>query len=681
MVRQLSHELCQAHRLLSELGVKAIDGRRIYRYRFRHNLYREYLYQRLGEIDRSWMHAQVGAALEELYAGRAHEIASQLGWHYHQAGETSKAITYLEAAGDQAQQHYAYAEAIKHYLAAVELIKESGEIEQASRTLLKLGMAYHANLEFERSRQAYAEGFRLWHLTYSSKSSFSFTPAKHPLRLTWLVPDQLNIISDDRVSTIIIYNQLFCGLVSYHSDMGVIPDGAESWEIQDNGLRYIFHLREDAIWSDGAPVTADDYVLAWKRALDPSLQPVNANLLYDLKGARAYHQGWGSSDDVGVRAIDRFTLQVELEQPAGYFLHLLAYAPTFPVPEHILQSFGEAWVQPGLIVTNGAFRIEEWRTNERMILSRNPGYQSQYRGNVERVEVIDIPDIYEVIKEFEADHLDLVAYPYFAHQMELINDLKVRHTLEFFQIHDQGVTVIIFNSQVKPFNDLRVRQAFVQAIDKSTIIKTNYTTAMFIPAMGGLIPPSLAGHSPEIALKYDRNRAQGLLAEAGYPGGKGFPKAAIVTGDFPSRRLAVDLLVEQWREVLGLEIEKVFYDLSRPFGDRDALKDGLSMAFASIIPDYPDGDYYLRCFEEVYVRKTTGWRDKTYDQLLQAARLEHNPPRRLKYYQQADQLIIEQAIVAPFYYSTTPYLAKPWVKQRFTDFKNQLWKDLIIEPH
>jgi ABC-type oligopeptide transport system substrate-binding subunit/DNA-binding SARP family transcriptional activator len=679
MVRRLSQELCQAHCLLSELGVRAIDGRRLYRYRFRHNLYREYLYQHLGEIDRSWTHAQVGAALEELYAGRADEIAPQLGWHYHQAGDAHKAIPYLLLAGDQAQQRYANAEAIRHYQVVIELLKDSGDLEQSARTLLKLGMAYHSNLEFERSRQAYAEGFSLWHRLDAAISTTSLPPAPHPLRIAGKAPGHLDKVKDDGYEVSSICNQVFCGLVTYVPDMGIIPDGAGSWEIQDNGLRYIFHLREEAAWSDGVPVTARDYVVAWTRALNPALQPVNANLLYDLKGARAYHQGIGSAEDIGVQAIDRFTLQVELEQPAGYFLHLLAYNYTFPVPAHILQVYGESWAQPGHIITNGAFKIEKWQPHEEMVLSRNPVYRGQVRGNVQRVEVVDIPGVIEGLKRYEADSLDILGHGYFTRVLTLVKDLEVRHPGEYLEVPEDGVGAILFNCRFEPFDDLRVRQAFAHALDKPTIL--NLPMSIFIPATAGLIPPSLPGHSPGIGLKFDPERARQLLAQAGYPGGKGLPKLAIVAKDIPAFRSMAEIIAQQWREILGVEVEKVFMDTGKSTDVRESFRESLVIAMVGVLPDYPDSDWFLRCFMDDFVRTPTGWHDDTYDQLLQAARLEHDQQKRMKFYQQADKLIIEQAIVAPIFYDVDQMVIKPWVKLAFVDLKYEFWKDFTIEPH
>jgi oligopeptide transport system substrate-binding protein len=196
-----------------------------------------------------------------------------------------------------------------------------------------------------------------------------------------------------------------------------------------------------------------------------------------------------------------------------------------------------------------------------------------------------------------------------------------------------------------------------------------------------LVPPSLPGHSPGIGLKFDPQKARQLLAEAGYPDGAGLPDMAIVAKDTPAFQLCVEILVRQWREVLGVEVETIFMPLGPEPDVKNSIKEGQKIALFGVIPDYPDSDWYLRCLVDDFVRAPTGWPDVTYDQLLQSARLEHDQHRRQEYYHQMDKLIIKQAIVAPLYYTVAPTIIKPWVKQPFFDFAYQLWKNVVIEPH
>lgn len=674
MLRQVSAEAGQANRLVREIGVSTINGRRLYHYRFSHGLYRDYLYQHLDGINRQWLHGQVGAALERFYADKADMIATRLGWHYREAGEIEKAIHYLLLAGDQAHARYAYTEAILFYQQAVNLLKESADYNRAARSLLKMGLTYHINLEFDRSRQAYTEGFRLWQRYASIQFASPILPAPHALRIALSVPAVLDKLSNTSFSMFIIYPQICSGLVAYNPDFGIAPDGALSWEIMDDGKKYIFHLREDAAWSDGVPVTAGDYVYAWKQTLNPDLQADGAILFYDLKGAKAYHQGRGSQKDVGVWAIDRFTLAAELEYPVGYFLNLLAYYLTFPMPEHINAASGECWLRPGALVSNGPYKIDVWSPGERMLLSRNLYYQGQFTGNVESVEIREYQDAFEQLRAYDADRLEILNLWFFS-QMDILRQ-KYNRPVEYIELPRSGTTFLVFQSGKKPFDDLRVRQAFAHSIDKEVMI--NKSLPIFLPGMGGLVPPGLLGHSPGISLEYDPEEARRLLAEAGYPGGSNFPEVMILEADYPNLRLLVDALCRQWRQVLGVDVRQEFVSIKDPF----FIEGKFHILSVSFTPGYPDCDHIFRAEIDDRFCKATGWQNETYDRLVQAARRELDQQARLAIYKQAEQILIHDAIVVPICYSIVPALIKPWVK-RFPVSINgwEQWQHVVIEAH
>ncbi len=181
--------------------------------------------------------------------------------------------------------------------------------------------------------------------------------------------------------------QLFSGLVECTPDLDIVPDLARSWEILDNGRRYVFHLRPDARWSDGHPVTAHDFEFTWKYQLNPANASPNHELLFDIKGARACYEGRAQPDDIGVHALDDLTLVVELEEPVGHFLHVLTCIGTFAIPRHAVEAHGSQWATAANIITNGPFRLETWRPDERIVLVRNPDYHGRATGNVSRVEL------------------------------------------------------------------------------------------------------------------------------------------------------------------------------------------------------------------------------------------------------------------------------------------------------
>jgi ABC-type oligopeptide transport system substrate-binding subunit len=190
--------------------------------------------------------------------------------------------------------------------------------------------------------------------------------------LDWVEPPTLDPALAFYTASEGVIDQLFSGLVAATPELDVVPDMARSWEVFEGGRKYVFHLRDDVCYSDGAPVTAGDFECAWKRALDPVIGSIFAGVLYVVKGARDFHQRKGRSQDVGVRAVNEATLMVELEEPTGYFLQLLAHHRTYPVPRHVVKVHGEAWTEAGKLVTCGPFELEAWKPGESIRLSRNP---------------------------------------------------------------------------------------------------------------------------------------------------------------------------------------------------------------------------------------------------------------------------------------------------------------------
>ena len=357
-------------------------------YIFKHALLRDVTYETVLLKLRRVYHGQVARWLEVAAGKRIGEYLGLIAGHYELAGEGEKAVEYLLHAGDQARLAYACQEASGYYHRALPLLEEQGELDQAARTLMKLGLTYDLSFDFQGSRQAYEQGFALWRRAGDAQWE-ELSPAPHPLRLNTTNPTTLDptMAEDSRSSTKI--SELFSGLVEQRLDLEVVPDVAQSWEVLEGGKKYLFHLREDVLWSDGRPVTAGDFEYAWKRVLDPALGMPLASLLDDIKGARAFRQGKVSDpDSVGVKALDEVTLVVDLEGPTGYFLHLLANTIAFPVPRHVVELHGEAWAEPENIVTCGPFRLEAWQPGERMTLARNPDYPGRFRGNLECVELL-----------------------------------------------------------------------------------------------------------------------------------------------------------------------------------------------------------------------------------------------------------------------------------------------------
>lgn len=672
-LRLLSQELEKRHQLVRETGELQVGSQRLSRYQFTHALFQQYLYHQLSAGERRLWHRELAAALVELYAEDKAAITVQLAHHYTEAGQTSQAIDYLLAAGDRARDLYAHQEAADYYRRALMFLKEQGVTgrERSARTLMKLGLTYHLAFDFKQARQAYDEGFALWQWTGGSRPASP--PAPHPLRLINAPdPTTLDPSTAGETHSVFVIDQLFSGLLALNPELDVVPEIARSWEVREGGLHYVFHLRDDAAWSDGRPVTAADFVCGWQRVLHPATASI-PSLLYDVRGARAFHDGEISDPhSLGVRALDPLTLLVELEQPTGYLPHLLANSVTYPVPQHVVEQYGSAWAEAEHLVTNGPFRLERWRRGQDMTLTRHPGYRGPMSGNVPQVELLFSADSADILARYEADELDVL----YLSRLSLADRERARqwHADEYVFGPALDTTYIGFSVSRPPFGDARVRQALALAIDQETLVN-GVLGGYDSPALGGFVPPGMPGHSPDIGLPYDPARARQLLASAGYPGGRGFPTVEWLIK--PGYEPTAAYLQVQWREQLGLHLTWQPVEKSQLIARLDHnLFDIYQMGW---VADYLDPDNFLRvsCHHQ-----WSDWHNDAYSAYVEQARHITNQAERLKLHRQADKVLVEEAAIIPLTYHRQHLLVKPWVKQFPTSpIKIWYWKDVIIEPH
>jgi oligopeptide transport system substrate-binding protein len=542
---------------------------------------------------------------------------------------------------------------------------------------MKLGLTYQNAFEFQAARQAYEEGFLLWEQAMKAEPPERLLPAPHGLRVGVGEPPTLDPgLAGDNFSAVVV-DQLFSGLVELSPEMGVVPDVARSWEMLDEGRRYIFHLRDDVRWSDGVRVTAGDFEFAWKRVLNPAASTQEANLLYDIKEARAYHEGHVSDPDlIGVRAVDEDTLVVELEGPTGYLPYLLCLWTTFPVPRHVVEAQGTAWTELENLVSNGPFRLVAWERGESMILERNPTYHGRSSGNLQQVALwFRGTDPGGWLQMYEENRLDVLVLQGLVPLTDWERG-RQRHAGEFLSIADLATYYIGFDVRRPPFDDPRVRQAFALATDREALAHVTLRGFAF-PATGGFVPPGMPGHSPGIGLPYDPEQARLLLAEAGYPGGRGLPELEVLSADTPPVVSAVGGLQTQWLHNLGVEI--TWKHLSWGEFLHRLLRESPHMWYMGWLADYPDPDNFLRVAEW---RLTGGWRHELYDRLIEGARRATDQGERMRMYQQAEPILIQEAPIIPLCHFRSHVLVKPWVRRYPTSPMGLwFWKDVIIEPH
>lgn len=673
VVRLLSGELGRQRGMVRERGERPVGGgevqpptQRLARFQFRHALFQHYLYQKLGAAERQRLHARTGASLEALHRHDLDTVAAELAHHYTRAGDATKAVEFLSRAGDRARTGYAHREAIDHYEHALSLQRAAGDREGAARTLMKLGLAYHTAFDYEQARRAYRAGFGLWHQAQRLvPEAVRPGEASQTLRLNWTTPATLDpALAPDLISNALV-SQLFSGLVALTPDLDVVPDVARGWEVADGGRTYTFFLREDARWSDGVPVTADDFEYSWKRALHPATDsPLTRLLLHEVHGGAAFSRGeTEDASQIAVTAVNDRTLVVELAQPASYFPQLLAFPALFPTPRHVVAHDAAGWATGAALVSNGPFTLAA-REAGRIVLARNEGWHARSRGNVGRIELTldaEPETLWRMYVAGELDVLNLWMLP-----PEIVHAARHYYPDEYVSGAQLLTHYLVFNTHVPPFDDVRVRRAMALSVDRRQLARTTLAGAL-APATGGFVPPGMPGHVPGAALETDVERARALLSEAGYPDGRGFPAVECVMR--AGRAHLVEPLLAQCREILGIDVHA--HELSQ----LDLLELGTgssALGFGYWVPEYPDPDCFLRLCLEADVADS-GWWPAKYDELVTEARALTTQEERLARYRDAEEVLAEQVPILPVLYGRVHLLVKPWVthfasspvKQRF----------------
>jgi ABC-type oligopeptide transport system substrate-binding subunit/class 3 adenylate cyclase len=643
-------------------------------YAFKHSVLRDVTYETVLLSARRRYHAQVARWLEAHAGERLAEYVQVIAAHCELAGESGRAVEYLLRAADRARNLGAFKQAIGDYERALAALREGGEADRTARTLMKLGLAYHNAFEFERARSAYEEGFAQWQKAAEGLSA-ALQPAPHALRVHWRPVSTLDPAFATDAESIGLMVQLFSGLVSFDREWNVVPDVAARWEVSDQGRRYVFHLRDDVTWSDGVRVTAGDFEFAWRRMLDAAIGCPNAEYLYALKGAREHHAGGADLAQVGVRALDERTLLVELEGATGYFLQLLAFVVASPAPRHRVRALGRAWAEPHHIVTNGAFRLTGWEKDRRIVLERDPTYHGRFAGNVQQI-VLAVGDPAEGIAAYEADNLDVVYVEGLASlDAEALDRARQRCPDQYLSTPQLATMYLGFDVSRPPFDDLRVRRALALTIDREWLAGAVLKGLMF-PATGGIVPPGMPGHSAGIGLPYDPEQARGLLAEAGYPNGRGFPPVECVVPRGAAALSIASFVSGAWLEHLGLRLSWTDLEWRAVLPRIEAAPPHLHIL--CWIADYPDPDNFLRVANW---RRDTRWRNQVYDDLLEAAERSGDPEQRLQTYQRADRLLMEQAPIVPIANERGHQLLKPWVRFMPHAVDMPRWQYWIVEPH
>ncbi len=450
-----------------------------------------------------------------------------------------------------------------------------------------------------------------------------------------------------------VVSAIFEGVTRYNAKTGEAEPGlADRWEISADKLTYTFHLRDNVVWSTGEPITADDVVYSWLRVLDPATAGEYAGQLFFVKNAEAYNTAaLKDAKQVGIRALDSRSVQVELHSPIPFFLSLCAFPTLAVVPRHAIEKNGDRWLMAKPVPVSGPYLLEAWRLNDRIRLRKNPRYWDAANTQSEVVDMLPVTSPNTALNLYETGAADVI-WDKTLVPNELVDILRKRsdfHTFDYI-----GSYFIRFNVTKKPFDDPRVRRALTQAIDRGRLVERITRGGEKIATHH--TPYGVANYHPPEGWSYDPREARKLLADAGFPGGLHFPRfnylfnATAGGGAKTDEKIAVELQ-SMWKQELGIDVElrpmewKVYLSTQRQL-DYDTCR-------SSWIGDYNDANTFLDMFMSNNGNNRTGWKSTRYDELIRRANQQPDARERERMLQEAETILIrDETVIAPLYFYT-----------------------------
>ncbi len=452
---------------------------------------------------------------------------------------------------------------------------------------------------------------------------------------------------------------LYEGLTTRHPEtLEPRPGVAESWDVAPDGLRITFRLRANARWSNGDPLTAQDFEWSWRRLVAPETAAPYASFLKSVKG---------------FRALDERTFEVDFPTPVPHFLHLTSFHPLFPLHRATIESARQrfpdawtvAWMRPGVLVTNGPFRLAARRINDRLRLVKNPFYWDERAVSMETIDVLAL------------DHLGTLLNLYLTGEVDWIERVpplavtRLRGRADFHLTPSLGTYFYRVNTTRPPFDDVRVRRALALAIDRRAICEKiarkgeRPAFAFTPPNLAGYEPPELE-HAPleadlsnwDRAFEADCARARELLSEAGFgPQDRPFPRFELHYSTSELHRDVAEVVADGWRTHLWLDVaffnqeSKVYIETQRSLG--------YDVSRSSWFADYPDASSFLEVFLSGGENNRTGWSNARYDELVRSAAREANPETRLAELGAAERILLDELPLLPVFGYVTQNLVHP----------------------
>lgn len=451
-----------------------------------------------------------------------------------------------------------------------------------------------------------------------------------------------------------VVNALFEGLLRLDEEHQPQPAVAEEVEKSADGLVYTFHLGE-AKWSNGEPVTAEDFEYAWKRVLNPDTAAKPAFLLYFIENAEAYNNGEAKEDEVGVKALDEKTLEVRLGQPTPYFEQLVCYTPFYPVYKKGLEEDDKMYGSAKAFVSNGPFKLTEWSHDSKIKAEKNEHYREADKVKLDGIEWAMVKDVNTAYQMYENGEFHIGVAPNDL-QAKLIEEGKIEvgpsSGLEFFR----------FNVTKEPFTNKKIRQAFALAVDRKTIIENvvqgNQEAALAYVAPGTVTSLGDFRENSDDRIEDAQFAEAKKLLEEGMKeeGWNELPKVSLLYNDTEQNKVVAEVLQETYRKHLGITIELESVEVGTYFERRGNLD--YNIARSSFIADYNDPYNYLESFQTGHSMNQTGWSNKKYDELLKKAFVEADDHRRMEHLYEAEKLLFEEMPIFPLYYYNSRIMQK-----------------------
>ena len=512
---------------------------------------------------------------------------------------------------------------------------------------------------------------------------FGTTTPRHPPNELWInnagEPEWLdpNRCADGNGGEI-IWNT-FAGLVQAHpATLEPMPEIATRWDVSADRQTYTFHLRPSQ-WSDGTPLTAHDFVFSFRRLVDPKTGSKYATNGHIFKGGAAVGRGAAPPESLGVRAVDDLTLEVVLEDPLPYVLSFLTFYSFMPIPRHLLadlerRGIDEAlWTRPEHVVSNGPYRLSEWKFRQRMVFERNPRYWDAANVRLDRVRVAMVESYTTALNMYAAGEFDWpgsnTSLP--AEFMDYLAGFKDYRRHPYLASYYYWI-----NTKAPPLDNPLLRRALALAIDREALVR-HVTRGGQIPA-ADLVPDGVAGYQALGRPLFDPEAARRLLAEAGYASGADVPAITLTYNTSEGHKQVAEAVQQMWKDVLGISVElenqewKVFLSTAE--------MNNFQLCRMGWTADYADPFTFLELLTSACGNNHSNWSDPAYDRLLKEANREPDPATRLAKFREAEALALEQQPLIPLYTYTRTQLVKPYVRGIWGNHQDRHpWKYIWID--